>query len=147
VVGSPRDGDEIVRNGRTGAFTFNLAAIKNHSVEVAATVLCRLETCYGEATITLTGALVPELAEALSLDVRRMTARRRDHRIAYTARLENSLQAVRDIVTGDDGARVTDRALRSAVTRAAAAKLRDLSVTPRDLRSILGLGHPQETAG
>jgi uncharacterized NAD(P)/FAD-binding protein YdhS len=147
VVGSPRDGDEIVRNGRTGAFTFNLAAIKNHSVEVAATVLCRLETCYDEATITLTGALVPELAEALSLDVRRMTARRRDHRIAYTARLENSLQAVRDIVTGDDGARVTDRALRSAVTRAAAAKLRDLSVTPRDLRSILGLGHPQETAG
>ena len=41
VVGSPREGDEIVRYGRTGAFTFNLAAIKNHSVEVAATVLCR----------------------------------------------------------------------------------------------------------
>ncbi len=49
VVGSPREGDEIVRNGRMGAFTFNLAAIKNHSVEVAATALCRLETCYGEA--------------------------------------------------------------------------------------------------
>ena len=42
MVGSPREGDEIVRYGRTGAFTFNLAAIKNHSVEVAATVLGRL---------------------------------------------------------------------------------------------------------
>ena len=80
VVGSPREGDEIVRYGRTGAFTFNLAAIKNHSVEVAATVLCRLETCYGAAAMTLTGTLTPEVAEAVSLDVRRMTARRRDDR-------------------------------------------------------------------
>jgi uncharacterized NAD(P)/FAD-binding protein YdhS len=144
VVGSPREGDEIVRNGRMGAFTFNLAAIKNHSVEVAATVLCRLETCYGEATVTLTGTLVPELAEAVSLDVRRMTARHRDHRLAVTARLENSLQALRGIVIGDGGAQVTDRALRSAITKAAAAKLRDLSVTPRDLRSVLGLERPQE---
>lgn len=142
VVGSPRDGDEIVRNGRMGAFTFNLAAIKNHSVEVAATVLCQLETCYGETAVTLAGPLIPELAEAVSLDVRRMTARHRGHRMAYTARLENSLQAVRGIVTGDDGAQVTDRALRSAVTRAAAERLRDLSVTPRELRTILGLGQP-----
>ncbi|HEX4832270.1 MAG TPA: FAD/NAD(P)-binding protein [Trebonia sp.] len=147
VVGSPRDGDEIVRNGRMGAFTFNLAALKNHSVEVAATVLCRLEACYGEPTLTLAGALPPGLAEAVSLDVRRMTARQRDHRMAYTARLESSLEAVRSIVTADDGAPVTDRALRSAVTRAAAARLRDLSVTPRHLRSILGLGQAQESAG
>lgn len=142
VVGSPREGDEIVRYGRTGAFTFNLAAIKNHSVEVAATVLCRLETCYGEAAVTLTGTLTPELAEAVSLDVRRMTARRRDHRQALTARLEDSLQAILDRTIGDGGVPVTDRTLRAAITRAAAAKLRDLSVTPRDLRSNLGLEHP-----
>jgi uncharacterized NAD(P)/FAD-binding protein YdhS len=142
VVGSPREGDEIVRYGRTGAFTFNLAAIKNHSVEVAATVLCRLETCYGEATVTLPGTLTPELAEAVSLDVRRMTARHRDHRQVITARLEDRLQVIRDLTTGDGGMAVTDRALRSAVTRAAAAKLRDLSVTPRDLRSNLGLEQP-----
>jgi uncharacterized NAD(P)/FAD-binding protein YdhS len=139
VVGCPREGDEIVRNGRMGAFTFNLAAIKNHSVQVAATVLCRLETCYGEAAVTLTGALAPELAEAVSLDVRRMTARRRDHRQVLIARLEDSL---RDIAIRDGGAQVTERALRSAITTAAAAKLQDLSVTPRDLRSNLGLGHP-----
>ena len=139
VVGSPREGDEIVRNGRMGAFTFNLAAIKNHSVEVAATVLCRLETCYGEAAVTLAAAVSQELAEAISLDVRRMTARRRDHRLVLTTRLEDSLQAIQDITSRDGGAPVTGRALRLAVTKAAAARLRDLSVTPRDLRSILGL--------
>jgi uncharacterized NAD(P)/FAD-binding protein YdhS len=142
VVGSPREGDEIVRYGRMGAFTFNLAAIKNHSVEVAATVLCRLETCYGEAAVTLADALAPELAEAVSLDVRRMTARRRDHRQAFTARLEDSIQAIRGAAISDGGVPATDRALRAAITRAAAAKLRDLSVTPRDLRSNLGLEHP-----
>lgn len=142
VVGSPREGDEIVRYGRTGAFTFNLAAIKNHSVEAAAVALCRLETCYGEAAVTLPGTLTPELADAVSLDVRRMTARRRDHRQVLTARLEDSLQAIRAGTIRDGGITVTDRALRSAVTKAAAAKLRDLSVTPRDLRSNLGLEHP-----
>jgi len=139
AVGSPREGDEIVRYGRMGAFTFNLAAIKNHSVEVAATVLCRLETCYGEAAVTPAGSLAPELAEAVSLDVRRMTASRRDHRQEFIARLEDSLQAILDSTIGNGGGPVTDRALRTAVTTAAAAKLRDISVTPRDLRSNLGL--------
>jgi uncharacterized NAD(P)/FAD-binding protein YdhS len=146
VVGSPREGDEIVRYGRLGAFTFNLAAIKNHSVEVAATVLCRLETCYGEAAGTLTEALAPELAAAVSrstmLDVHRMTARRRAQRQVLTARLEDSLQAIQNITIRNGGTPVTERALRSAITRAATMKLKDISVTPRDLRSILGLGHP-----
>lgn len=148
VVGSPREGDEIVRNGRLGAFTFNLAAIKNHSVEVAATVLCRLETCYGEVAAPLTGSLAPELAEAVSsstmFDVQRMTARRRDHRQIFAARLEDSLLTIQEITIRNGGEPVTDRALRSAVTRAAAAKLKDISVTPRDLRSILGLDHSLE---
>lgn len=94
--------------------------------------------------MTLTGTLAPELTEAVSLDVRRMTARRRDHRQAFTARLEDSLQVIQDITIRNGGAPVTDRALRSAITKAAAAKLRDLSVTPRDLRSVLGLERPHE---
>jgi hypothetical protein len=143
VVGSPREGDEIVRYGRLGAFTFNLAAIKNHSVEAAATALCRLETCYGEDAAELTGALAPELTDAVAastmLDVRRMTARRRDQREVFIARLEESLQTIQDLMIRTGGAPVTDRALRSSVTKAAAARLKDISVTPRDLRTILGL--------
>lgn len=150
VVGSPREGDEIVRNGRTGAFTFNLAAIKNHSVEVAATVLCRLESCYDEAAMS-TDVTDLELDEAISysamLDVRRMTARRRDLRQAFTAQLEDSLQAIQDVVTRNGGAVMADRAVRFVVTSTAATKLKDLSVTPRDLRANLGLERRLESIG
>ncbi len=139
VVGSPREGDEIVRNGRIGAFTFNLAALKNHSVEAAATALCRLETCYGQPGVMLAGTRAPAVAEAISLDVRRMTARRRDQRMLFTTRLEDSLQAIRGIAVQNWGAPVTDQTLRSAITTMAAVRLQDLSVTPRELRSILGL--------
>lgn len=148
LVGSPREGDEIVRNGRTGAFTFNLAAIKNHSVEVAATVLCRLESCY-DHPVTFAGT--PELDEAVRhatmLDVRRMTARRRDYRQAFTARLDDSLREIQDITTRNGGAPATDRAVRSAISVAAAAKLKDLSVTPRDLRANLGIDSSLESIG
>jgi len=139
AVGSPREGDEIVRNGRTGAFTFNLAAIKNHSVEVAASVLCRLETCYDDTAAPSIDASDPELDRAILLDVHRMTARRRDHRQALTARLDDSIQTIRDRAIHRGGIPATKRGLRFAITTVAAAKLKDLSVTPRDLRTILGL--------
>ncbi|WP_367138251.1 FAD/NAD(P)-binding protein [Saccharothrix sp. HUAS TT1] len=147
VVGSPREGDEIVRNGRTGAFTFNLAAIKNHSVEVAATTLHRLENCYDDRATEVAASLAeapnPEVREAVSravmLDVRRMATRRLDDRLALATRLEGDLRRVRDVVSRDGGSPPTDRALRFAVNAAATAKLTDLSVTPRDLRLGLGL--------
>jgi uncharacterized NAD(P)/FAD-binding protein YdhS len=145
VVGSPREGDEIVKHGRTGAFTFNLAAIKNHSVEVATSALCRLESCYDTAAATLADA--PELTEAVSystmIEVRRMTARRRDHRQALTSHLEDSLRTIQAITTRH-GTAATDRAVRLAITEVASAKLKDISVTPRDLRSLLGLENRME---
>ncbi|WP_245812003.1 FAD/NAD(P)-binding protein [Actinophytocola xinjiangensis] len=148
VVGSPREGDEIVRNGRTGAFTFNLAAIKNHSVEVAASLLCRLESCYDATGVPLPETRDPELTEALSystmIEVRRMTARRRDQRQELTARLEDSLRAIQAISTRH-GRSVTERTVRLAVTEVASARLKDLSVTPRDLRGRLGLDKSLET--
>ncbi|MFD0204982.1 MULTISPECIES: FAD/NAD(P)-binding protein [Saccharothrix] len=147
VVGSPREGDEIVRNGRTGAFTFNLAAIKNHSVEVAATTLHRIESCYDERAVDLAAALVdaadPELrvavSRSVSLDVRRMATRRRDDRRPLAARLEANLQRIRDLTSRGGTTPPSDRALRFAVNSAATTKLTDLSVTPRELRSALGL--------
>ncbi|MDU0292141.1 FAD/NAD(P)-binding protein [Saccharothrix longispora] len=143
VVGSPREGDEIVRHGRTGAFTFNLAAIKNHSVSAAATVLQRLEHRYDERaddvvealTTTSDPAVDDVFSRAVSFDVRRMAARRRADREALAARLDDSLGAIRDAL----GAPVDDSALRFAVNTTATEMLKDLSVTPRDLRALLGL--------
>lgn len=137
VVGSPRDGDEIVRNGRTGAFTFNLAAIKNHSVTVAATVLRQLELCYDENADDI--ATDQDIERSITLEIRRMVTRRRAVRRLLTDRLEHSLQLT---LTGFGGKPLTDRGLRAAVNAAATVRLTDLSVTPRDLRSRLGLDTP-----
>ncbi|XVS62280.1 FAD/NAD(P)-binding protein [Actinosynnema sp. CA-299493] len=148
VVGSPREGDEIIRNGRTGAFTFNLAAIKNHSVEVAATTLHRLESCYDvsgdDIAGTLTDATDPELRELVThsvmLDVRRMAARHHDERQSLADRIEGNIQRIRDLATRADASPPpSDRAVRFAVSSAATTKLTDLSVTPRELRFLLGL--------
>ncbi|WP_123746763.1 FAD/NAD(P)-binding protein [Saccharothrix texasensis] len=147
VVGSPREGDEIVRNGRTGAFTFNLAAIKNHSVEVAATTLHRLESCYdvsgGEIAGTVADAADPESRElvehSVMLDVRRMAARHHDERQSLAARLEGNIQRLRELAAREGASPPSDRALRFAVSSAATTKLTDLSVTPRELRFLLGL--------
>jgi uncharacterized NAD(P)/FAD-binding protein YdhS len=127
VVGSPREGDEIVRNGRTGAFTFNLAALKNHSVSVAATVLRALESGYDEKA-----SGTPD-AEAIRLEVRRMVARRRTDRRVLAAQLD---ERMRSASTRNGGM----RAARAAVNAAATERLTDLSVTPRELGSRLGLG-------
>jgi hypothetical protein len=147
VIGGPREGDEIVRHGRIGAFTFNLAAIKNHSVGVAATVLRRLESCYDEQVEDLAATSAEDLgvreafARSVLLDVRRMTARRSRDREALATRLEVSLAGIRDAISGSE-APWTDRALRSAVNTAAMRKLNNLSVTPRELRGLLGLDDP-----
>jgi uncharacterized NAD(P)/FAD-binding protein YdhS len=126
AVGGPREGDEIVRYGRMGAFSFNLAAIKNHSVGVAATVLRRLESCYEPTDVPLGGEAFDH---SVMLEVRRMASRTREEREQSLALLEKTLAGL-----GND-----TPALRSAVNEAATAKLNDLSVTPRDLRALLGL--------
>ncbi|UOZ06399.1 FAD/NAD(P)-binding protein [Amycolatopsis sp. WQ 127309] len=140
VVGGPREGDEIVRHGRIGAFTFNLAAIKNHSVGVAATVLRRLESCYDEHAATVVEVPGEDFGRSVVLDVHRMTARLRHDREAFATRLEMSLGRIRDTAGGE--VPWTYRALRSAVNTAATEKLNDLSVTPRELRGLLGLAEP-----
>ncbi|SNS70083.1 FAD/NAD(P)-binding protein [Actinomadura mexicana] len=152
VVGCPREGDEITRYGRMGAFTFNLAAIKNHSVGVAATVLRHLESCYDEPTETGSKAVAhggddevrEAFARAVRLDVHRMATRRRRDRRVLAARLEDGLKALLAAVIAGGEAPVPDGALRSVVNAAATTSLNDLSVTPRDLRSLLELDEAPE---
>ncbi|NDU74525.1 FAD-dependent oxidoreductase [Actinomadura sp. DSM 109109] len=148
LVGCPREGDEITRYGRMGAFTFNLAAIKNHSVGVAAAVLRDVESGYDEPAETVAKAVAhagdDEVREAFDravrLDVHRMAARRGRDRLALAARLADALDVLRGAVLAAGEAPAPDGALRSVVNAAATAKLNDLSVTPRELRSLLELG-------
>ncbi|GLW68397.1 hypothetical protein Kpho02_06960 [Kitasatospora phosalacinea] len=152
AVGPLREGDEIVRNGRTGAFAFNLAAIKNHSIAVAAHVIEQVELA-GPADDPAPGVPVParELAgsgasdgtfeeasdplfeEAVNLEVRRMATPARARRERIDARLD---ALVGPLTTPDDPG---PRRLRAAVTRAAVRRLTDVSMTPRQLRRHLGI--------
>jgi hypothetical protein len=159
AVGVLREGDEIVRNGRTGAFAFNLATIKNQSIAVAARAIELLEPL--EPT-EIADALSPEAAganlgtfgqadqtgfeEAVVLEVKRMATRARSERELLDARLGVHIRSL-----GGSKAAATDpsrreRLVRAAVNRAAVERLTDVSVTPRQLRRQLGLTgieHPE----
>ncbi|MBR7834244.1 FAD/NAD(P)-binding protein [Actinospica durhamensis] len=157
VVGVPREGDEIVRNGRTGAFAFNLAAIKNQSIAVAAQVLEQLElredglvrhlAGYRGHLRTLEQASRAGFEEAVVLEVRRLAMRTRSERELLDTELGD---CIRSVATAPGApaypidATGRDRLMRVIVTRAAVARLTDVSVTPRQLRRQLGLAAPDE---
>lgn len=150
TVGVLREGDEIVRNGRTGAFTFNLAAIKNHSIAVAAHVLARLGRPPEAAESVPDAASNPEEAasplweEAVGLEVRRLAARVRRDREDLDARLDQCFRslAVRSAPQAD--AARHDRLIRTAVNRIAVQRLTDVTVTPRQLRRQLGMANADD---
>jgi len=153
AIGVMREGDEIVRNGRSGAFAFNLAAIKNHSIVVAAHVIERLElNCDGAArraaadhrrTLAAGESTRPAFEEAVSLETRRLATRRRDERRHLDDRLEahirstNSFRAIRADAHG--------HLMRTAVNQAAVKRLTDISVTPRQLRGQLRITADEDT--
>ncbi|MFJ4675505.1 MULTISPECIES: FAD/NAD(P)-binding protein [unclassified Kitasatospora] len=155
AVGPLREGDEIVRNGRTGAFAFNLAAIKNHSIAVAAHVVEQLELpgaapepdppsardLAGSRTSdgTFEEATDPAFDQAVNLEVRRMATRARARR----ERLDTRLDALIGLLTTPDDP--GGRRLRAAVTRSAVRRLTDVSVTPRQLRRHLGIADGGDT--
>ncbi|WP_433223418.1 FAD/NAD(P)-binding protein [Dactylosporangium sp. CS-047395] len=141
AIGVMREGDEIVRNGRSGAFAFNLAAIKNHSIVVAAHVIERFELrCDGEARLAAAdfGATFEQdeaFEAAVALEVRRLAARSRNERRRLDDRLEAHLRA-----TATFRAPLSDgrgHLVRAAVHQAAVERLTDISVTPRQLRHQL----------
>ncbi|OCF84496.1 hypothetical protein AW168_04520 [Nocardia brasiliensis] len=132
AVGAPREGDEILRHGRLGAFSFNLATIKNHSVSVAADVLRKLESRYTSLPdSTTTPPLESAWAELVSLEVQRLAARRRRTRTEFQEQLDTKLREA----TGQSDISTW----LAAINRAAVDCLTELSVTPRELRAQLML--------
>ncbi|MGW4947923.1 FAD/NAD(P)-binding protein [Actinoplanes sp. NPDC004185] len=142
AIGVMREGDEIVRNGRTGAFAFNLAAIKNHSIVVAAHVVERLErhrddTRAPHRTFTVDEASRDGFERAIALEVKRLAARSRSRRAHLDAQLAHHLSSHHRFRAATiDG---TGEIMRTAITQAAVRKLTDVSVTPRQLRRLLGI--------
>jgi uncharacterized NAD(P)/FAD-binding protein YdhS len=152
AIGVMREGDEIVRNGRSGAFAFNLAAIKNHSIVVAAHLIERLELhCDAAAhraaadhrrTLASGESTRRAFEDAVFLEVRRLAARRRDERRRLDERLATHLRNTKSFrVVHVEGA---GPMMRAAVNQAAVERLTDVSVTPRQLRGQLRITVDEE---
>ncbi|MEE4540593.1 FAD/NAD(P)-binding protein [Streptomyces sp. V4-01] len=153
AVGPLREGDEIVRNGRTGAFAFNLAAIKNHSIAVAARAVGQLELRksgltedmaryrqYQDQVSKMEEADRAGFEEAVDVEVRRLATRARSERELLDARLEARLRSLghRPDLPSDTR---RDALMRDVVNRVAVRRLTDVSVTPRQLRERLGIAN------
>ncbi|MEU8515140.1 FAD/NAD(P)-binding protein [Kitasatospora sp. NPDC048722] len=153
AVGVPREGDEIVRHGRTGAFAFNLAAIKNQSIAVAARVIERLELelelhedglvqdmaqYRGHVSNTEEAALVG-FEEAVALEVRRLATRTRSEREVLGSRLDACIRSLGGLPPLPTAASRHDRLMGAVVNRTAVQRLTDVTVTPRQLRRRLGI--------
>ncbi|MFJ4415110.1 FAD/NAD(P)-binding protein [Streptomyces sp. NPDC088925] len=152
TVGVPREGDEIVRHGRTGAFAFNLAAIKNQSVSVAAHVVEQLELRrdgfddlaarhphYRSYVSNPEEAVREALEESVELEVRRLAARERRRREALESRLNARIRSMGGLPVLPADVPRDERLMRAVVNRVAVERLNDVSVTPRQLRRQLGL--------
>lgn len=157
AVGVLREGDEIVRNGRTGAFAFNLAAIKNQSIAVAARAVEQLELVpdaevgaegLGSVMAQYRGhggnteeATRPGFEEAVVLEVRRLATRARKERELLDSRLDACIRTLGELPTPPVDASRHDLLMRVVVNRAAVERLTDVSVTPRQLRQQLGIAN------
>lgn len=152
AIGVMREGDEIVRNGRSGAFAFNLAAIKDHSIVVAAHLIERLELgCDSEGrraaaeysrNLAADESTRPAFEVAVALEVRRLATRSRDGRRRLDDRLAAHLRSTNSfgvINAGED-----DHLIRAAISQAAVKRLTDISVTPRQLRRQLRIATDED---
>ncbi|MFJ5922603.1 FAD/NAD(P)-binding protein [Kitasatospora sp. NPDC092948] len=151
AVGVLREGDEIVRNGRTGAFAFNLAAIKNQSISVAAQVVEQLElpdagpaeemAQFRVHVSNIEEATPAGFEEAVILEVRRLATRTRRERELLDSRLDACIRSMVEPLPLPTAASRRHRLIRAVVNRAAVERLTDVSVTPRQLRRQLGIAN------
>jgi uncharacterized NAD(P)/FAD-binding protein YdhS len=157
AVGVLREGDEIVRHGRSGAFAFNLAAIKNQSIAVAARVIEQLElheddlaqdmAQYRVHVSNTEEAARGEFEEAVLLEVRRLATRARSERELLGSRLDACIRSMGEPPPLPMAASRRDRLLSAVVNRAAVERLTDVTVTPRQLRRELGITNAEALEG
>ncbi|WP_367318572.1 FAD/NAD(P)-binding protein [Streptomyces sp. HUAS ZL42] len=156
AIGPLREGDEMVRNGRIGAFTFNLAAIKNQSIVVAARVVEELES---QEDLTpfrdqlqryvsnMKDAALAKFQDAVNLEVRRLVANSRKERELLASRLTVSIRSMDEPPILSPGAFRHDRVTRALVHWTAVERLTDVTVTPRQLRRQLGIVNTEDLEG
>ncbi|MFJ3728891.1 FAD/NAD(P)-binding protein [Streptomyces sp. NPDC090045] len=154
AVGVLREGDELVRNGRTGAFAFNLASIKNQSIGVAAYVVEQLElhedglaqslARFHSGVISMEESARGGFERAVVLEVRRLATRTRSERELFDSKLDASIKSMGEFPTlPKDGSRL-DHLMRVVVNRTAVERLTDVTVTPRQLRRQLGIANAED---
>lgn len=156
LVGGLREGDEIVRNGRAGAFSLNLAAIKNHSLSVAMNVVNELEfptainsdrrgEVWSKMMSTAQGASLT--AEAVQLEVRRLASRSRRRRSGFATDLANCVQRIQGAISLEDpGDPDFRRVIYLNVREEAVRAMCDVTVTPKRLRELLSLTTDDDSA-
>jgi uncharacterized NAD(P)/FAD-binding protein YdhS len=153
AVGVLREGDEIVRNGRTGAFSFNLAAIKNQSIAVAAHAIEQLDlheeglaqmAQYRGHFSKLEEAARVGFEEAVVVEVKRLATRARSERELLDSQLDACIRSMGELPNLPMDASRRNRLMRVVVNRAAVERLTDVSVTPRQLRRQLGISNAED---
>ncbi|MEU0213049.1 FAD/NAD(P)-binding protein [Streptomyces canus] len=156
AVGPLREGDEMVRNGRIGAFTFNLAAIKNQSTVVAAHTIEELESQedltqfhdqYRRCVSNMKEAVRAQFEEAVNLEVRRLVAKSRTERELLDTRLAARIRAMDEPPGLSSGAFRHSGLTRALIHWTAVDRLTDVTVTPRQLRRQLGIAKTDDLEG
>lgn len=171
VVGIPREGDEIARNGRTGAFAFNVATIKNHSIGVAVGILNHIELIEPHHAVNLPPRTIdtpaafrrwiadaididglPPIEPLIDLQLRCMALADQSERDSVHHLLETALLRCIGSIPASAPSRELVHQLRLFLRHAALSRLTDVSLTPRALRDTLGLDragsngtHPLDT--
>ncbi len=156
AVGLPREGDEIARNGRLGAFAFNIATLKNHSIATALRIVSILERDASDAADNAGGELQAQLREcvpavarddfnalfdkAAGMKVHWLSARRRADKSVIQSELESLVRKLcQGLSQRSPPAGKGEDLLRAALTDESLRRMTDVSVTPLELRRRLGL--------
>ncbi|MEU5046646.1 FAD/NAD(P)-binding protein [Streptomyces griseorubiginosus] len=156
AVGPLREGDEMVRNGRVGAFTFNLAAIKNQSIVVAARAIEEVESQedwtkfhdqFQGCVSNMKEAARAQFEEAVNLEVRRLVAKSRKERELLDSRLAVRIRTMDEPPTFSPGVFRHDELTRGLIHWTAVERLTDVTVTPRQLRRQLGIANTDDLEG